>query len=377
MNNNDSTPTVNPNGSVPTIPDCLFQVDTGSEVAFKVIAFSLVLFLALIGNILVVWVVHKSTSMRKKPINLFIVNLAVADLLLAVFVIPRIVTQIVIYSGIWLVHGTAGLALCRIVIFIQDIATAVSLQSLVIIAFDRFCAVVYPLRIATMPCTTRLVVIPMTWIVACALHSPDLFIYKLIPMDNGTVACAQVWSSDKQEHAKIASRYYLAMFCLFVIIPMILLTVLYASIFVHLKRRGKKTDLHTSGVQVGKRKEQEWNVLKMALAIVIGFAVCYGPFNVLIFLRIFKWDIWIPVCRIKTLYFVTTFLVYFNTALNPIIYFTFSENFRLGFKRVFTHSKHSSKVLLTSVNNKMRAEGTHCDSTHQGKTTCHVLDTHL
>jgi len=318
--------------------------------------------------------------MRKKSINLFIVNLAVSDLLLALFVIPRLITETVLYQGIWLVHGVPGNVLCKVVVFVQDVATAVSLQSLVIIAFDRFCAVVYPLRIATRSCTTRLVVIPMTWIVAGALYSPYFFVYRLIYLDNQTASCVQLWSKDKNEHETISRRYYLTMFSLFVITPVLLLSVLYASIFFHLRKRGRKTDLQTSAEYNDRRRQQECNVLKMAIAIVLGFTACYGPFNVLIFLRIFSWNIWIPVCAFKTIYFVAVFLFFFNTALNPIIYFAFSENFRIGFMRVFTHhtkSSSSAKIFLTSVK-KMRADRGESTNIHVTKTTaCHVLDTAL
>ncbi|KAK3700419.1 hypothetical protein QZH41_004477 [Actinostola sp. cb2023] len=375
MNINDSSVGVTASNAS---QDCMAEPDVSAEIFLKITAFSLVLFMACIGNLLVIWVVHKNQSMRKKPINLFIVNLAVSDLLLALFVIPRIASEIIVGPGVWLITGIAGDVFCKVVIFVQDVSTAVSLQSLVIIAFDRFCAVVYPFRIATMSCTTRLVVIPMTWFVACAIHSPYFHVYQLSSFNNKT-SCVQIWSSDREEHERIARKYYIAMFCIFVAIPVILLTVLYSAIFYHLKRRGSKTDLHTSALQTGRRKEQEWNVLKMAMAIVLGFAVCYGPFNVLVFLRIFKWDIWIPVCSFKTIYFVTIFLVYFNTALNPIIYFTFSENFRLGFIRVFTHRSQNSstaKCFLTSAK-KIRTDGVNCDSTMHAKTTCHILDTAL
>lgn len=373
----DNTSTSNLSNASPVM-DCTTRTDTSTETVFKVIGFCLVLLLASIGNMLVIWIVFKNQTMRKKTINLFIVNLAFADFLLALFVIPRLISETVLYPGIWLVNGIVGDVLCKVVVFVQDVSTSVSLQSLVIIAFDRFCAVVYPFRIATMSCTTRLVVIPMTWIVACAIYSPYFYVYQLIAVDNKTSSCIQLWSEDREEHKLIVSRYYLATFCVFVITPVILLCVLYASIFYHLRNRGKQTDWHTSAQQNDRRKEQECNVLKMAIAIVVGFAVCYGPFNVLVFLRIFKWDIWIPVCSFKTLYFVVIFLVFFNTALNPIIYFAFSENFRLGFIRVFTHhsakTTSSAKIFLTSVK-KMRTDG--LESTHHARTTAHVLDTAL
>ncbi|XP_031574582.1 probable G-protein coupled receptor 83 isoform X2 [Actinia tenebrosa] len=368
------------NSTFPTGPDLnsssqrcsVIPDDTDAEIIIKIFSLSVILFLSTFGNILVIGVVHKNKSMRHKSINLYIVNLATSDLLLALVFIPGTICELLNGQGTWLITGFIGEATCRLVYFIQDVSIAVSVQSLVVIAFDRFCAVVYPLRITTTSSTIRLIVIPMTWLVACAIHASYFFTYKLQwnPQDNTTM-CRHIWSTDKNEHDDIMLKHYLAMFCLFFAIPVLLLVILYSLIFAKLRLRSQKMSLRTSGT-IERRREQEWNVLKMAFAIVLAFFMCYGPLNVVVFFIIFKWGTIGDACNIKTILFITTFLFLFNTALNPFIYFIFSENFRLGFVRMFVRtSKHGSgKCFLKSIK-KIRT--TDYESGH--RTVYNVIDT--
>ena len=72
----------------------------------------------------------------RKPINFFIVNMAMSDLLFTLFFIPREIQ--LFYINSWLISGPLGQALCKLVILLSDVSFAVSIQSLVLIAVDRF-----------------------------------------------------------------------------------------------------------------------------------------------------------------------------------------------------------------------------------------------
>ena len=80
----------------------------------------------------------------RKPINFFIVNMAMSDLLFAIVVIPRDIQ--LLYLDSWLIGGPLGQSLCKLVYLLLTVSSTVSIQSLVLIAVDRFGAVVYPLR---------------------------------------------------------------------------------------------------------------------------------------------------------------------------------------------------------------------------------------
>ena len=109
----------------------------------KTFAYCLIFLVSLAGNTVLGIIVYKTRTMRK-PINFLIVNMAMSDLLLTFFVIPLEIQRLYIDS--WLIGGPLGQALCKLTHFFIDASTAVSTQNLVLVAVDRFGAVVYPLR---------------------------------------------------------------------------------------------------------------------------------------------------------------------------------------------------------------------------------------
>ena len=109
----------------------------------KTIAYCLLFIVSLAGNTVIGIIVYKTKTMRK-PINFFIVNMAMSDLLFPIFVIPPLI--LMLYTDSWLIGGSLGQAFCKLKAFLPDVSTAVSIQSLVLIAVDRFGAVVFPLH---------------------------------------------------------------------------------------------------------------------------------------------------------------------------------------------------------------------------------------
>jgi len=145
-------------------PDSLKAVNIGSTVAY-----SIILVASLAGNSFVAIIVYKTKTMRK-TINFFIVNMAMSDLLFSVFAFTWELTGL--NSDSWLIHGTLGHTLCKIVSFATVVSVAVSIQNLVLIAVDRFGAVVFPLRSALIGPKLCPFLILVTWIFAITTQFP-------------------------------------------------------------------------------------------------------------------------------------------------------------------------------------------------------------
>jgi len=79
--------------------------------------------------------------------------------------------------------------------FASDVSPTVSTQSLMLIAVDRFRAVVFPLCAPLISPTLKLCrfVIPATWIIAMAIQSPYLFAIGLIAYP-GKLVCTRDWN---------------------------------------------------------------------------------------------------------------------------------------------------------------------------------------
>ena len=89
--------------------------------------------------------------------------------------------------------GPLGQTVCKLSFFTTDVSTLVSVESLLLIAVDRFRAVVFPLRsplISSKLCWYFLLVI---WIVAMAVHFPYLIALKVAEYPEG-LFCWWQWN---------------------------------------------------------------------------------------------------------------------------------------------------------------------------------------
>ena len=152
-------------------------------------AYCLIFLVALVGNTVIGMIVYKTKTMSK-PINFLIVNMAISDLLVPIFLIPWNVK--LLYINSWLIGGPLGQALCKLVNFLPSASILVSIQSLVLIAVDRFGAVVFPLRSPLISSKLCPFFMLAPWIIAMAVFSPCLFAFKLVEYPGG-LECAQRW----------------------------------------------------------------------------------------------------------------------------------------------------------------------------------------
>ena len=288
--------------------------------------YCLLMIASLAGNTFIGIIVYRTESMRK-PINFLIVNMAMSDLLYPVFVFPRFLSRL--YVDYWLITGPLGQALCKLVPFFQDVSFSVSMQSVVLIAVDRFGAVVYPLRSPLISSKLCPFFIVATWIVASVVFSPDLIALKLVEHPGGQV-CTMQWHDVFGESSSL-QNYLVAMFVIFLYTPLVLITILYAIIYVKLK--SQKIPGNGSFNAERQHLRRERNVLKMTVSVVSGFAVCWLPLGITIFVSFFEWDQTTKSsCGVGHLVTVVTIMARANCAINPYICFISSGNFRKGLK---------------------------------------------
>ena len=290
-------------------------------------AYCFILVASLIGNCLIAMIVYKTRTMRK-PINYFIVNMAMSDLLYPIFLIPRILTQLLV--GSWLIGGPLGHALCKLINTLSVVSLDVSAQSLVLIAVDRFGAVVFPLRSSLISSKRCRFLILATWIIAMCFHSPFLLAFKVIE-NPGQVACVLQWNKELGRYSSL-KNYLLVTYVVFLYIPIVLLTTLYSIILYNLK--SQKIPGEQSASAQEQRSKRNRNVIKMAIAIVLGFAICWVPFSIFLLILFFVWNKQFPCGIFHNVNVIISFIAYANSVINPIICFSFSENYRQGFRRL-------------------------------------------
>ena len=245
-----------------------FSSNPTAEKIGMTFAYSLIFIFSLPGNTLIGIIVYNTKTMRK-PINFFIVNMAMSDLLFPIVVIPGVIK--ILYKHSWLIGGPLGQALCKLVSFLTDLSVTVSIQSLVLIAVDRFGAVVFPLRSPLIRSRLCPFFILATWIVAIAVNSPKLFVNKLVEYPEG-LFCENHWNEVFGESSS-REYYILSNVAVFIFIPLVFIAILY--IIMYLKLKSQKIPGEQSANAGQQRQQRERNVLKMAIAIVLGFSVCW------------------------------------------------------------------------------------------------------
>ena len=289
--------------------------------------YSLLFLVSLTGNFFIGIIVYKTKTMRK-PINFFIVNMAMSDLLYPIFLFPRQVTGF--YLG-WVISGPLGQALCKLVNFLPVVSNTVSVQSLVLIAVDRFGAVVFPLRSPLISSKLCPFFILASWIVAMAVRCPELFVGKLVEYPDGRY-CILQWKEFFGESSSF-QIYVMATIVVFTYIPLLVIALLYVVILVKLKTQKIPG---CQSVNAGEqRAKRERNVLKMSIAIVLVFAVSFLPLGIFWSVILFSSDSTVSSCGFQYFMYVSSMLFEANCAINPWICFIFSGNYRQGLKNLF------------------------------------------
>ena len=203
---------------------------------------------------------------------MLIANMAMSDLLFPIFLFPLRLAYF--HVGSWIIGGALGQALCKLHVFLANASGVVSTQSLVLIAVDRFGAVVVPLR---SPLITRKLCqffIIATWIVAMAVNSPYLVAWKLVKYPK-RLMCEGLWQ--EAFGGSIYPNYRLAGVIVFYYIPFVLLVILYSIILIKLKKQAHPGEQSANAEEQRTRRNR--NVLKMAIAIVVVFFICSSQYQ--------------------------------------------------------------------------------------------------
>ena len=240
-------------------------------------AFFPVFLISLGGNIFVGIIVYKTKSL-KKPVNFFIVDMAMSDLVYPISMLPRDVASLFI-SGSWLVRGPLGQALRKLSSFSIEVSTLVSSQSLVLMAVNRFGAVVFYPQFPT----DQFKQVPL-------LHSrhldhchgrqvPDSVLMVLEYADG--LECTPLWSPYFKHYtvAMIAAVFY---------VPLVLITILYLTIALTIK--SQKTAGEQSVSKRGQRLKRAKIVGKTSLAIVSAFTMGWLPLSIWWFVYFYSSD---------------------------------------------------------------------------------------
>ncbi|XP_076441011.1 neuromedin-B receptor-like [Babylonia areolata] len=280
--------------------------------------FVVVFIVGLGGNCLVCFAVWRNPRMRSVT-NIFLVNLAVADLLVVLICLPPTAAED--FFGFW--H--LGLEMCKIVKYVQKVSVFVSVLTLTAISIERWMAICQPFMFRQTAVRARRI-ISVVWLVALACAVPDLVGMTLHWQPDGAV-CQPLWTHRAEE------LHLLLIFVLFYLVPLVVMTFTYVRVALCLWRSGSMGDTDEAAASVPRaqmllRKKKA----KMLIVVVLLFALCYLPVYLLFIFMVTGLLEFIPSGAVPPLAMLAHWLCYFNSSVNPVIYNFMSCNFRREFQ---------------------------------------------
>jgi len=284
--------------------------------------------LAFMGNLLVTVTFLRTQSLRTNT-NYYVVNMAVSDILCSFFNWMLYATEGMLTSRV-MIARPSSLVLCKLGMYFRAVSQVVSVLSLVLIAVDRYVAVVFPLKAAKVDRRrVRLSLSISTWIIPVAFGCPYIVYAQVVRVDDHTF-CRLLW--DKLAHTIFNAAGFVVFYCT----PVMALIVLYTRIVKVLKKRPSADEGMRRPV-INKRRKQHQKITKILISIVVAFFVCWTPLCVYLALKMFDPDLFAKdQCQIMLALFFYVFPS-LSTAINPIILFLFSTNYGRALANLCLH----------------------------------------
>uniref|UniRef100_A0A8D0EF87 D(1B) dopamine receptor n=1 Tax=Salvator merianae TaxID=96440 RepID=A0A8D0EF87_SALMN len=349
----------------------------GTPVAHRVAAGSLLSLLVvwtLLGNVLVCVAILGSRHLRAKVTNIFIVSLAVSDLLVALLVMPwKAVTEV---AGYW----PFG-AFCNVWVAFDIMCSTASILNLCVISVDRYWAISSPFRYERkMTQRVALVMISLAWALSVLIsfipvqlnwhrgEDPHVAAastpLRTSSPQTGSVSSwaeelGMVWTEvpegqsnssgvaePRTEHcdSSLNRTYAISSSLISFYIPVAIMIVTYTRIY------------QIAQVQIRRISslERAADVLK-TLSVIMGvFVCCWLPFFILNCMVPFcdsapgDPEAGLP-CVSDTTFNIFVWFGWANSSLNPIIY-AFNAEFRKVFSNLLGCSQHCSSTPVEMVN---------------------------
>lgn len=192
------------------------------EAILTAIILSVIIVTTIVGNILVILSVFTYKPLRIVQ-NFFIVSLAVADLTVAILVLPFNVAYSII--GRWVF----GIHLCKMWLTCDVLCCTSSILNLCAIALDRYWAITDPINYAQKRTVGRvLFLIAGVWILSLIISSPPLVGWNDWPDDFTSDSPCELTSNRGYVIYSSLGSFY---------IPLIIMTIVYLEIYLATRRR--------------------------------------------------------------------------------------------------------------------------------------------
>uniref|UniRef100_A0A3Q1EEX9 Neuropeptide FF receptor 2 n=1 Tax=Acanthochromis polyacanthus TaxID=80966 RepID=A0A3Q1EEX9_9TELE len=319
-----------------------FYLHKPSVAAVFTVAYLLIFLVCMVGNGVVCFIVLRSKNMRTVT-NLFILNLAISDLLVGIFCMPTTLVDNIITG--W----PFGNVVCKLSGMVQGISVSASVFTLVAIAVDRFRCIVYPFKQKLTIATSKLVIV-IIWVLAVSIMCPSGIMLQVTTEQRVRIVVGGnndtrpfFWCRENWPNQEMRKIYTTVLFANIYLAPLSLIVIMYAHIGFTLF---KTTIPPTENRHTISRKKKR--VIMMLLVVALLFILSWLPLWTLMMLSDYA-SLTEHQYRVINIYVypLAHWLAFFNSSVNPIIYGFFNENFRRGFQAAFKFQLCSAEIAKT------------------------------
>ncbi|XP_047671822.1 neuropeptide Y receptor type 2 [Tachysurus fulvidraco] len=324
-----------------------------------IFAYSAIILFGVSGNSLVIYVVYKFRNLHTVT-NLFITNLAVADLLVNALCLPF--TLMATLSGEW----RFGQVMCYLLPYAQGLTVHVSTITLSVIALDRYRSIVHHTD-TKMSKDVCVLVIIISWVSSAVLASPlaifrEYVTFHLTP-EHIIQGCVEKWPGSSAD----GTMYSVATFLLQYGLPLSVISCAYACIWSKLRKHLSPGGGHSE------RHRRRRKTTKMLAAVVAVFAISWLPFHAFQLAVDIDSSV-LDMKDFKLLYTLFHIIAMCSTFTNPILYGWMNRNYRQAFAAAFKCGRPEGVLGRAHSNDVVR------DKTLRHKCTISTLtqdNTHL
>ena len=289
-------------------------------------AYVVIFLVAVFGNSFALFVVLKKSS-SKSATNLFIANMAVADLLLTFTIMP--LSIVYFYRGNLWFGGALGTVTCKALFYAIPISIAATVFTMMFISFDRFYAIFYPLREKLF--RKPKILSAIIWVLSIVLMTPYVFLQQVsYNQIADAYFCTPVWPWEDpndptyEKTYRVLKTFHIVLFITLYVLPLCVTGANYFLICRKLWLRqipGNVSDSNRANAEKSKRK-----VVRLLVTVCVVFALCWFP----IYVNHYFWYVRPDQIHLlpKEVEVIFTWLAHANSATNPCLYVLLNSEFR-------------------------------------------------
>ncbi|XP_007422447.1 type-2 angiotensin II receptor [Python bivittatus] len=306
--------------NVSTREACLINFSSHQFVLIPVV-YCIIFTLGLVGNSMVITALCRQRS-PKTVANVYIINLAVADLL-ALTTLPFWAASYA-YGYNWVF----GSIMCKLSSSILCLTMFASIFFIMCLSVNRYQAIVRPFQCQQGTLERAFIATFLVWGLA-TLTSLPTFCFRDVQYINelGVNACIMAYPSEN--YSTWSAVTALMKNILGFLVPMAIIFGCYICIRVHLKKAQGFT----------KRMKVRDRVLRLVAAVVVAFLICWLPFHIFTFLDALSWMEVISRCHLTSMIdAVLPFglsMGFANSCINPLLYYFVGRQFQDKLQHLF------------------------------------------